>query len=382
MSSYRFDSVARSERYFTATLLSHLLLAQNFLGLQAVFQALSIVPSNEYGRDEFEIVTELAALRDLRYRNARIDDQYREYGRGVVPDIFLRWCDQILIVEAKFFSPFTEDELLEQVGDQKQVIELVLAETAYTQCNITYAVLAVQDGPVATNWPKDIQFITWSDLIEALRQAFSGYETPDISYCFDILCHAEERRRKELAKSEQSWKRVPSLHALLAILPELMEEHSIFVGFTGGKESFMQASLKELEQRSHYKWSYEWQGKNWLTAELLMSRYQELKTLNEDAEERSPQENQKKKTKYERTWEVEVTGIGALFAKLPELRKGGSVYVGFTGGEKRLMQTSLEKLEKRRYKLSYKKPNNDWLPVELLISRYQDLKNLKEDVED
>ncbi|MCP4118013.1 MAG: hypothetical protein GY737_21960 [Desulfobacteraceae bacterium] len=285
MDRYRFDSVARSERYFTATLLSHLLMAQDFLGLQAIFDALSIVPSRASNSDNFELISELDPLRDGSTQNERIRNLFQEHGRLAVPDLFLRWNDQLLIVEAKFFTSPNDDDCVEQIRAQKKAIELVLPETAYATSNISYAVLIVQRTSGLKSLPGDIRFITWSDLIVSLSEAFSGRETPDVSYCFDVLRRAEQRARKELEKPEWTHKRITNLQALLSGLPKLVEENLIYVGFKGGERRLMQASLEELEQRDHYKLSDVRWSSNWLRVDLLIGRYLSLKIAAENLQD-------------------------------------------------------------------------------------------------
>lgn len=63
MKKYIFQDVSRSERYFTTTLLSHLLMANNFEGTKLLFKFLFNKDDFDGGLG-FEIVTELDPLRD------------------------------------------------------------------------------------------------------------------------------------------------------------------------------------------------------------------------------------------------------------------------------------------------------------------------------
>ena len=96
MANHFFQDVARSESYFTATLLSHLLMANNFEGTKLLFKYLKNDANFDEGTD-FEIVTELDPLRDASVTNTIIQKLFKENGRMAVPDIFftlgyLRFC--------------------------------------------------------------------------------------------------------------------------------------------------------------------------------------------------------------------------------------------------------------------------------------------------
>ncbi len=115
MSKIRFDETARSERYFSATLLSRLLMVNEFAGLKALFKDLDIVPANSLSTD-IEIVTELDPLRDGAKANKNIESIFAKEGRMAVPDLFLRWGKRILVIEAKFFTAPTIEDLDAQVS--------------------------------------------------------------------------------------------------------------------------------------------------------------------------------------------------------------------------------------------------------------------------
>lgn len=281
MSKYRFDSVARSERYFTATLFSHILLGQNFLGLRSLFRTLSIDPSAE-ARDEFELVSELDPLRDGALASDEIRALFQQHGRLAVPDLFLRWDSRILVIESKFFSAPSDADLLHQVTNQKQAIDLVLSGTLYEGCEISYAVLTVQGASVARNPGQEILTCTWSDLLASLRRGFRGFETPDIEYCFDVLDAAEKRAAAELAETELQYERVSNVRTLMSSLDDLLERGLIYVGFTGGEGRLMEASLQNLEQRGHYKISDVRWSNNWVRIDQLVSRYLVVKIASSD----------------------------------------------------------------------------------------------------
>jgi len=122
LAMYTFDRVARAERYFADTLLPHLLMAHEFMGLKLLFRhVLSQVDFSQFP-DDFELVTELDPLRDGSVGNETVRTLYRDLGRVTVPDLFVRWDRYCLVIEAKFFTDPADDELTEQVSLQRKAI--------------------------------------------------------------------------------------------------------------------------------------------------------------------------------------------------------------------------------------------------------------------
>ena len=198
MRKYSFDEVARTERYYTSCVLPYLLMHDRFRGLKSLFATVfskSELPAD----DDVEVVTELDPLRDGSVYNSKVKALYKKMRRVAVPDVFLRWGDLIIIIEAKFFTEPTVDELVEQVRLQKQAIGHVLPYTKYKvgEVNLRYAILTVKGIKKAGN---DILSLTWDDIVTIGEAAEST--APDYQYMLNILKQAVERARAELEREE------------------------------------------------------------------------------------------------------------------------------------------------------------------------------------
>lgn len=284
MSKIRFDETARSERYFTATLLSHLLMVNEFAGLKALFESFGII-SIDYLSTDIEIVTELDPLRDgaksealdKENKDKKITKIFKEKGRVAVPDLFLRWGNQILVIEAKFFTAPTVVDLTEQVAKQREAISLVLDDTQYSHCDIQCALLTVnkvkdEDGLLST-----IPQRTWTEVIEILRNTLGEEHQSNIDYCFKILENAVKRSKEELSKNAADYRIVANIGELLKALPELIASEELFVGYTGGLKELEKAEFSTLEHRSHYKVSRLDPNSNWIRIDVVIKKYLDLK---------------------------------------------------------------------------------------------------------
>ena len=58
-----FARTARSERHFSALLLPHLLMSNDFAGCRTLFEKLGLGRGQELGPDDIEIVAELNVIR-------------------------------------------------------------------------------------------------------------------------------------------------------------------------------------------------------------------------------------------------------------------------------------------------------------------------------
>ena len=284
MSKIRFDETARSERYFTATLLSHLLMVNEFAGLKALFNNLGIIPADSFSTD-IEIVTELDPLRDgakseeqdKENKDKKITKIFKDKGRVAVPDLFLRWGDQILVIEAKFFTAPTVVDLAEQVAKQRDAITLVLDDTQYGECKIEYALLTVNEVRGEDKLLSDVSQLTWTGVIEILRNTLGEEHQSNIDYCFKILENAVKRSKEELSNNAADYRIVANIGELLKALPELIASKELFVGYTGGLKKLDRAEFSTLEHRSHYKVSRLQSNSNWIRIDVVIKKYLDLK---------------------------------------------------------------------------------------------------------
>ncbi len=275
MKKFAFHDVARSERYFTATLLSHLLMANNFEGLKILFNHLEIKPIDTTNK-EFEIVTELDPLRDGGAVNTFIKDTFRQEGRVAVPDIFLRWGEQILVIEAKFFSLPIEEALEAQLNEQKRAISLVVDKTVYESTKITYSLLLIDKTGVTNT--SDAKLMTWDDVINLFNPVLSSL-SDDCKYSLKVIEQSIIRAKDELLKTSKTkvtWIEIKTIEELIKGLSDNIDNGYRYVGFSEGLDNPI-LTPDFFEKRSCYriskiKWTH-----NWYEVEKVISKYISLK---------------------------------------------------------------------------------------------------------
>lgn len=274
MNKYYFQDKARSERYFTATLLAHLLMANNFEGTKLLFKYLKKDDNFDEGTD-FEIVTELDPLRDASVSDKDIQLLFKDHGRVAVPDIFIRWGRYAFVIEAKFFTlPYPED-LEYQVSEQKRAISLIIDKTRYDINKIQYYLLLITNPGGFTD--NTIPVIVWDDLIELFENKISMPVTDDVSYSLGIIKHSVKRAKAEIQKqSKVTYKQIKTIHELITKLPQLLNDGKIYVGFSEGFYT-NEFDLDYLEKRSHYRISDTKYSNNWIRIEDLIAKYISLK---------------------------------------------------------------------------------------------------------
>jgi hypothetical protein len=279
MDALNFDKVARSERYFTASMLGHLLMVNNFQGLKLLFTKVFGENATRDLPQDFEVVSELDPLRDSGVYNERIKSKYREYGRVAVPDLFLRWSNLIFVVEAKLFTDPATEDLAKQIDAQKEALGLTIGELAYRASQIKHGLLtlrAVQGDRIAGT---GIVVLTWGEIIQLFRESGMEKKSEDIRYCLAVLENAISRAEKELqGQRNVVYEKIPNFNALIEKMPKLIKEGRIYIGFSGGFESLRRCRLEELQSRSHYKVSDTKWSDNWIPLDIFLHRVFELRS--------------------------------------------------------------------------------------------------------
>ncbi len=273
MQKHYFHDVARSERYFTATLLPHLLMADGFRGIKLLFKYIFDDKINE--PDDFEIVTELDPVRDGSVYNSNIKKIFKESGRIAVPDIFIRWGMRILAIEAKFFTQPTADELNEQIKLQWDALSAIISSTHYDLENIHQCLLIINE-PIG-KIDSQIKILTWSEILDLLTSHNMDLLSNDNKYAFDILRNSIKRAKKELAKTtDVTYSIINDIETLVSQMPSLIESGNIWVGFSEGIE-LDTIDLNYLRQRDHYRVSDKKYTSNWIRIDELITKYISLK---------------------------------------------------------------------------------------------------------
>ncbi|OPZ87128.1 MAG: hypothetical protein BWY76_00625 [bacterium ADurb.Bin429] len=269
---YTFDRVARAERYFANTLLPHLLMAHEFSGLKLLFQ--HVFPGVDFTQaiDDFEIVTELDPLRDGSVGNMAVRTLYRDRGRVAVPDLFVRWDHYCLVVEAKFFTDPADDDLTEQVRLQREAITAIRDHTLYQDQSyqIEHLILCIRKSCISNAYN-----LTWEELCDPILAPVLASSDCDMQYCRRVIEDAITRANRE-ALGKISFTKL-SFAELMRNLSTLIEQQKVYIGFTGGEDRLAQASLDELEHRSHYKVSDKRWSDNWISLDQFLHRVFTLK---------------------------------------------------------------------------------------------------------
>lgn len=278
---YRFDTTARAERYFTATLLPHILLSNNFSALRKLFQMIFSNKVCENLPEDFEIVSELDPLRDGSVENQNVKKLYQTFKRIAVPDLFLRWSHLCLVIEAKFFTDPAAEELYTQVKLQQEAIAKVKPYTVYRDWNVKFAVLTVEGTEISTD--SNIINLNWEHLLQTLKSDVPV--SPDLEYAFHAIRSALQRAKRP-ESTVITYEKL-KFAKLFEQLSRLVAEGKIYIGYTGGIEALESATLTELEQRYHYKVSeYRWSD-NWISLDQFLGRVFRLRGLVKSYDDRS-----------------------------------------------------------------------------------------------
>ena len=273
-SKYYFQDVARSERYFTATLLSHLLMANNFEGTKLLFKFL-LKNDNFDGGIDFEFVTELDPLRDASVSDKDIQQLFKDHGRVAVPDIFIRWGSNSFVIEAKFFTLPKWKKLEAQINEQKRALSLIFDKTKYDELTVEHCLLLIKSPESVKD--KSTRVITWDEIVELLETKMLPKISFDCTYSLDILKRSIKRAKTELEKNKKTPHiKISSIQELIEKLPQLLEDGMVYVGFSQGLHS-PKCNLEYLENRPFYKVSDEKYSKNWIRIEDIISKYIGLK---------------------------------------------------------------------------------------------------------
>lgn len=272
-----FSGTARSERHFTALLLPHLLMSNNFAGAHALFAKLGLGSEQILDHSDIEIVAELNPIRDMVGRVTDANTPPPEKQGQVVPDLFLRIGNSALVIEAKFFTHPAASTVADQLSSQRAAITEVLPHTEYARCSFHYLALTVLPLDDLAEWHADSSRMTWSEVISVLEPVVGTDNSTDTTYALMALKDAVERSSVEADTSSKEKGRVGSIGELLQKANALLESRHLYVGFVGGQWALDTATVEDLENRQHYKYSDCQPNKNWLPLHSIISHYLKLK---------------------------------------------------------------------------------------------------------
>jgi len=269
MENYTFDKVARGERYFTSTILPILLTANNNAGVKNLFEKCFDHAPEE---GDFELVTELDPLRDGSVYNNSVKELFKKEKRVAVPDLFLRINDKIIILEGKFFTFPSSNELEKQIEEQKRAFEMVQDCTKYENTETKFVGLTVNELSLTDPY----QCITWDEMIEVVS---NGNDLTSGQYFLEILQDAIGRAKDEWeevkSKTNVTYERI-SFNDMRERAGELIQEGKVFVGFSEGLVALKEMNLEELKNRDHYRISSIQWSDNWIPITKVLERFIEV----------------------------------------------------------------------------------------------------------
>lgn len=271
MTVRRLDDLARSERYFTATLLPALLLGDpaedvrafvdwlhHDLGLRAhaaddVAQErpLCLAASPAW----VEVVTELNLKRDLRHYGADQleaaaadpavqDARAQGTDRQSVPDVVIRADDLLVVIEGKFFvSGVTPHTLGLQLVEQREEVALMVAHLGGDVKRVAHLYLGPQElGPL----PCDGTF-TWAQVAAwaASRVGADHYVTQRLHAA--VARFGRAASPKAGGVSAVNYARRVRWATMVALCRERGDD--VVVGFFGGLDALRAAAPEALRTR-------------------------------------------------------------------------------------------------------------------------------------
>lgn len=179
-----FHNYCRSEKFFSATLLSYLFINNNFHGLKKFLlflqnqNGLHIEDLTETDIKRVHYATEMNLLQDFAFYRKSIhpNSLSRKSHKESIPDIVTVINNIIIIIEAKYYSNFSENSLSQQLSNQKYVFDLIkdfYSNPYMTEIHICLCPekIHISNGIV----------ITWKEIYNL----FKG--TPNCEYVLDCL---------------------------------------------------------------------------------------------------------------------------------------------------------------------------------------------------
>jgi len=224
--------------------------------------------------NDFELVTELDAIRDGSVQDENLSKIFKEEGRIAVPDIFLRCGNNCLVIEAKMFTYPTDDEMNKQLLAQKKLIDRFTREGYYADHVFKQLLIATDKYTLA-----GFECLTWQILKDEII-AEDNNGTPESNYCRRVLFSAIARAQTEAETSGpgDSIRVTPqgnssAIQQLIERSSTMIKDGYVFVGIDGGSEQLKITTADELRARSHYKvGKRKRSAENWLLIGTVLNR--------------------------------------------------------------------------------------------------------------
>jgi hypothetical protein len=289
----RVDDIVRTERYFTAGLLVHLLLADNFAGVRELFSLLAdrgiLSPGTAMAPlapDTVQVIAELAVRRDLlRLPGIPTIDSEDDVPRDVI-DVVVIVGETLVAIEAKFFSPTNLAAIGAQLATQRAALRLLERHADAGIAHVCHVFLSADPTVEATQlWPSDtpdVGVLTWTNIAE-LAERLQGAD----AYVTQRLRRALDRYAVEFGDGEsgRNWADIEALDAVL----QRCQAHGrdVLIGFTGGLAALEARPWSELMRR-RYKWDRTAGGvgmklaRNWIRGDQFAAVMARLRKRGDD----------------------------------------------------------------------------------------------------
>lgn len=271
----------RSERFYTALLLPHLLMSDDFLRMRRLFEHLGLDATQDSDTPDIEIVAEMNPIRQFR-KSIDSDIGTEDDISERKPDLVLRLGNCVLVIEGKFFTYPSVQRIVDQMREQQKTIDSVLDGTQYSECEFHYMALTVNALDFSDISNSGYLHMTWQDLISVLEPEGSTGSSSDVKYVHDTILRAielAENRNDGQGAIEVHWKRVNSIDELFRRTPDLLNDGYSYVGIDRNVKKLEDMTLEDMETRREYKYSKK-QGRNtgnWPQLTDVVARYLTLK---------------------------------------------------------------------------------------------------------
>lgn len=349
----RFDDCARSERYFTATLLPLILVHDDFRGLRRFVElierrthtehdghgAVRAKRAPDYRFDDVELITEFHIARDLSHYGGVLADGGDGDGDGSgpekrdAPDLVIVLGRELIVIEAKFFVLFSLAKLQQQLHSQRRQVRHLFAARPELRAWRHVALLPNEFHGLECDG-----LILWDDIAALSREVLGP--THYVTRRLDAAL-ARYPRASGAGARERNYESTLSLDVALGRCRE--HGNAIAIGHLGG-EADLRARGSEFARTKAWKWRRADTGgaidpSNWIPGARFLSLVAQLPASASTPGDTAPAR------------EANYDGVLTLDEMLSLCAaRGGAILVGHSGGEADLRTRGLAHASQKRWK--------------------------------
>jgi hypothetical protein len=286
----RFDSLVRSERYFTATLLPAVLFHNDWTGFQcftklvdATVEATTKTECNKLGErgskgtpqydfQDVEVITEFHIARDLQFAHlplaANVEpSEEDEPERRDAPDVVIRAGRELVVCEGKFFSEFNVTDLNNQLRSQRRQVRHLFCQRQQIRAYRHVAIVPFVPPPSPPIVIDADAVLTWVNIRDLAERVLGSNH-----YVTLRLRDAVERFKERGDPYILNYNGILPFHEMRKKCRE--PGNTIQVGHIGGEADLRRRDLVYAEKKP-WKWRYETNKgvvnpRNWLDGALWL----------------------------------------------------------------------------------------------------------------